>query len=185
LGTADLIDEEGLADGGKVLKITGVKKDARTLSLFLRASNQLVLDECDRSIHDALCVVRALIKNRSIIPGGGAVEIEIAQKLDAYAATIQGIDSIILSAYAASLEVIPSTLAENCGLNPILTVTELRNRHKKGEMRAALDAKNGVIIENGISANIMQPTLVTESALTLATEVVRMILKIDDLVLTR
>lgn len=144
-----------------------------------------MLDEADRSIHDALCVVRALVKNRSIIPGGGAPEIEIAQKLDEYASTIQGIESIIISAFAASLEIIPNTLAENCGINPILTVTELRNRHKNGQVRAALNAKSGVIIENAVEHNIMQPTLVTESALTLATEVVRMILKIDDLVLTR
>ena len=174
-----------MSDGARVLKVTGVNKEARTLSLFLRASNQLVLDEADRSIHDALCVVRALVKNRSIIPGGGAPEIEIAQKLDEYAATIEGIDSIIISQFAASLEVIPSTLAENCGLNPILTVTELRNRHKNGHLRAGLNAKSGIIIDNSIDQNIMQPTLVTESALTLATEVVRMILKIDDLVLTR
>lgn len=130
-------------------------------------------------------MVRSLIKNRSIIPGGGAPEIEIAQKLDAYAATIHGVDSIVISSFAQSLEVIPSTLAENCGLNPILTVTELRALHKQGVLRAALDAKNGRIINDAIEAQIMQPTLVTESALTLATEVVRMILKIDDLVLTR
>lgn len=168
-----------------MLKVTGVKKEAKTLSLFLRASNQLVLDEADRSIHDALCVVRALVKNRSIIPGGGAPEIEIAQKLDDFAHTIDGIDSIIISAFAAALEVIPSTLAENCGLNPILTVTEIRNRHKNGLQKSGLNAKAGILVENAIDEHIMQPTLVTESALTLATEVVRMILKIDDLVLTR
>ena len=151
----------------------------------MRGSNRLVLDEADRSIHDALCVVRCLVKNRSIIPGGGAPEIEISQKLDEYANTLEGIDSIIIRKFAQALEVIPSTLAENCGLNPILVVTELRNRHKQGNKNCGLNAKAGVLLDNTIDKKIMQPTLVTESALTLATEVVRMILKIDDLVLTR
>jgi len=185
LGTAALFEEVTLSDGAKVLKCTGVPEKNKTLSIFLRGSNGLVIDETDRSLHDALCVVRCLIKNKSIVPGGGAPEIEIAQKLEEISNTISGINQTVVQAYAQAMETIPYTLAENFGLPPISLVTELRNKHKKGIKNCGLNAKTGHIVENCIAQKIMQPTLVNESALTLATEVVRMILKIDDLVITR
>ena len=117
-----------------------------------------------------------------MIPGGGAPEIEISQKLAEYSRTLTGVDSLIVRAYADSLEVIPYTLAENAGLNPINVVTELRNKHIKGERAAGINVKKG-ICDNMLTENVIQPALVTQSALTLATECVRMILKIDDLVI--
>jgi len=185
LGNAELMEEVTLSDGAKVLKCTGVPKENKTLTVFLRGSNGLVIDETERSLHDALCVVRCLVKNRSIIPGGGAPEIEMSQKLEEIANGIQGINQTIVQAFSTALETIPYTLAENFGLPPITLVTELRNKHKKGGKNCGLNAKTGAIVENCITKKIMQPTLVNESALTLATEVVRMILKIDDLVITR
>lgn len=99
LGHAGLIADTTLSDGAQVLKVTGVP-NPKTLTMFLRGSNQLAIDETDRSLHDALCVVRCLIKNKSIIPGGGAPEIEIAQKLEEYTQTLAGINSTIVSKYA-------------------------------------------------------------------------------------
>jgi len=185
LGTANLIAEETLSDGGKVLKCTGVSKANKTQTIFLRGSNNLIIEEADRSLHDALCVIRCLVKNKSILPGGGAPEIEIAQKLEEYSNTLTGINQTVVNYFSQAMESIPYTLADNFGLPPIQLVTELRNRHKKGFKYCGLNAKNGIIVENTITQNIMQPTLVSESALTLATEVVRMILKIDDLVISR
>ena len=185
LGTAQLIAEETLSDGAKVLKCTGVSKTNKTQTIFLRGSNCLIIDEADRSLHDALCVVRCLVKNKSILPGGGAPEIEVAQKLEEYANTLTGLTQTVVNYYGQAMESIPYTLADNFGLPPVHLITELRNRHKKGFKYCGLNAKNGVVVENTITQNIMQPTLVSESALTLATEVVRMILKIDDLVITR
>lgn len=185
LGSAGLINEVTLSDGAKVLKITGVAAKSKTLSIFLRGSNGLIIDETERSIHDALCVVRCLIKNKSIVPGGGAPEIEISQKLEAAADLMTGLNHTIVRGFAEAMETIPYTLAENFGLPPITLVTELRNRHKNGFKNCGLNGKTGAIVENCIKEKIMQPTLVNESALTLATEVVRMILKIDDLVITR
>merc|ERR1711935_337937 len=185
LGTAELIEEKTLSDGQKILKCTGVPQENKTLSILLRGTNGLVVEETDRSLHDALCVVRCLIKNKSIIPGGGASEIEISQKLEEIANSISGINQTIVHAFAMAMETIPYTLAENFGLPPITLVTELRNKHKKGNKNCGLNAKTGAIVENCITQKIIQPTLVNESALTLATEVVRMILKIDDLVITR
>lgn len=109
----------------------------------------------------------------------------MAQKLEEYSQQLTGISSTVVQYYSQAMEAIPYTLAENFGLPPINLVTELRNRHRKGAKNCGLNAKNGTIVENTIHQKIMQPTLVTESALTLSTEVVRMILKIDDLVITR
>lgn len=88
-----------------------------------------MLEEAERSLHDALCVVRALVKNKKLVPGGASVEMEVAQKLQAHAREIFGTDSYCCRAYGESLELIPYTLAENAGLDPITFVTQLRNRH--------------------------------------------------------
>lgn len=90
LGKAALIEEANLSDDSKVVKITGVNPLVKTVSIFVRGSNQLVLDEADRSIHDALCVVRALIKKKALVVGGGAPEIEISQKLAEWSRTLKG-----------------------------------------------------------------------------------------------
>ena len=96
---------------------------------------------------------------------------------------LSGLDSIIFRAYAEALEIIPFTLAENAGMNPINVVTELRNRHSKGETHSGISVKKSMIV-NMKDERVLQPSLVTMSALTLATEVTRMILKIDDVVMT-
>lgn len=98
-------------------------------------------------------------------------------------ASLQGLEGIIFRAYSEALEIIAYTLAENAGMSPITVVTELRNRHFKGERWAGISVRKGAIV-NMKEEKVLQPALVTQSALTLATEVVRMILKIDDVVMT-
>ena len=97
---------------------------------------------------------------------------------------MQGMDSYCVRAFAEALEVVPYTLSENAGLNPIQMVTELRRLHARGEKYAGINVKKGCIT-NMLEENVLQPLLVTTSALTLATECVRMIMKIDDIVPTR
>ena len=109
--------------------MTGCPKQSKTVSILIRGSNQLVREEAERSLHDALCVVRALVKKRFLVPGGASVEMEVSQKLQAYSREIFGTDSYCVRQYGESLELIPYTLAENAGLDPISFVTELRNRH--------------------------------------------------------
>jgi T-complex protein 1 subunit delta len=184
LGRAKLIDEVTLSDESKILKITGVPAAGKTVSILVRGSNQLVLDEADRSIHDALCVVRSLVKTRGMIPGGGAPEVEIAQKLEEHSQQLEGVKSICVRAYAEALEIIPYTLSENAGLNPIRIVTELRSKHKAGFLKAGINVKKGHVSEDITKEKVVQPTLVTDAALTHATEVTRMILKIDDIILS-
>ncbi len=96
---------------------------------------------------------------------------------------MKGLETIIFRVYAQALEIIPYTLAENAGMSPIDVVTELRNRHAKGEKYSGISVKKGNIMDMN-EEKVLQPTLVTQSALTLATEVVRMILNIDDVVMT-
>ncbi|KDP46998.1 hypothetical protein JCGZ_02434 [Jatropha curcas] len=184
LGYADLVEEVSLGDGGKIVKVTGIKNMGRTTTVLVRGSNQLVIDEAERSLHDALCVVRCLVNKRFLIAGGGAPEIELSRQLGAWAKVLHGMEGYCARSFAEALEVIPYTLAENAGLNPIAIVTELRNRHAQGEINAGINVRKGQIT-NILEENVVQPLLVSTSAITLATECVRMILKIDDIVTVR
>ncbi|XP_002963608.2 T-complex protein 1 subunit delta [Selaginella moellendorffii] len=183
LGQAELVEEVSVGDG-RIVKISGIKNMGRTTTILVRGSNQLVLDEAERSLHDALCVVRCLVNKRFLIAGGGAPEIEASRQLGAWAKTLQGMESYCVRAFAEALEVIPYTLAENAGLNPITIVTELRNHHANGEVNTGINVRKGQIT-NILEENVVQPLLVSTSAVSLATECVRMILKIDDIVTVR
>jgi len=180
LGTAELVEEVSTGES-KVVKITGVPTFGKTVSILVRGSNQLILDEAERSIHDSLCVIRCLVKKRFFIAGGGAPEIELAIKLNQWSKTLTGLEGVCTAAYAEAFETIPYTLAENAGLHPIAVVTELRNRHASGEKNDGINVKKG-IISNMLEENVVQPLLVSTSAVRLATETVAMILKIDDIV---
>lgn len=182
LVNADYV-EEFSSGTNKFVKITGIQNPGRTISIICRGSNKLVLEEAARSLHDALCVVRCLVKRRAQISGGGAPEIEMALQLAAHANTLDGVDAYCFRAFAEALEVIPSTLAENAGLNPIATVTELRNRHALGEKSAGINVRKGSITDMN-AEHVVQPLLVSISAIQLASETVRSILKIDDIVNT-
>ncbi|CAG9334237.1 unnamed protein product [Blepharisma stoltei] len=186
LGTAELCEEETVGEG-KIVRITGVQNDhpsGKTSSILIRGSNQLIIDEADRSLHDALCVIRSLVKKRALLPGGGAPETEISIRLMEYSRQLIGAEAICVRAFAEAFEIIPYTLAENAGLNPISLVTELRNRHIEGDKNAGINVRRGGIT-NMLDENVIQPLLVTLSAVRLATECVRMILKIDEVVMVR
>ncbi|TFK30018.1 t-complex protein 1 [Coprinopsis marcescibilis] len=183
LGYADLIEERDDNDV-KVVRITGVKNRGRTVSILATGSNNLVVEESERSLHDALCVVRCLVKKRALIGGGGAPEIQVSRLLSQYANSLKGMEAYCFQAYAEALEIIPTTLAENAGLNPIAIVTELRNRHALGERNAGINVRKG-LISNILEEEVVQPLLVTTSAIELATETVCLLLKIDDYVQAR
>jgi T-complex protein 1 subunit delta len=180
LGSADLVEEVSTGED-KIVKITGIKHPGKTVAVLVRGSNKLVVDEAERSIHDSLCVIRCLVKKRFLIVGGGAPEIELAVQLNKWAKTLKGLEGFCISQYAEAFEIIPYTLAENAGLHPIQIVTELRNRHANGEKNTGINVRKG-IISNILEENVVQPLLVSTSAVRLATETVAMILKIDDIV---
>jgi len=182
LGTAELV-EEITTGSSKIVKMTGVANPGKTVTVLCRGVNNLIIDESERSIHDALCVIRCLVKERALIAGGGAPEIELSIRLSEYANTLTGMEQYCFRQFAEALEVVPYTLAENAGLNPIATVTELRNRHAKGEFTAGINVRKGAITDI-LEENVVQPLLVSISAVTLASETVRSILKIDDIINT-
>jgi T-complex protein 1 subunit delta len=179
LGHADLVEEVETA-GSKVVRITGLNSTGKTCSVLIHGSNNLILEEAERSLHDALCVIRCLVKKRALIVGGGAPEIQVSQQLLEYAKTCHGMEQYCYQAFAGALEVIPTTLAENAGLDPIAIVTELRNRHAKGEINTGINVRKGQIT-NIYEENVLQPLLVSTSAIELASETVKMIMKIDDM----
>ncbi|KAF2146644.1 uncharacterized protein K452DRAFT_262625 [Aplosporella prunicola CBS 121167] len=184
LGSADLI-EEVQSSGARIVKVTGVKAAAQTVSIVCRGANSLILDEAERSLHDAHCVIRCLVKKKAMLAGGGAPEIEIAQALSQKSRELTGTEAICWKAFADAMEVIPNTLAENAGLNSIKVVTELRHRHALGEKNAGISIKSGGVKDNIAEENVLQPLLVSTSALELAAETVKMLLRIDDIALSR
>lgn len=179
LGEADLVDE--ISDNGaKTVRISGIKNQGKTANVLCTGANELVVDESERSLHDALCVIRCLVKKRALIAGGGAPEIHVSRLLSQHAQTLKGMEAYCFQAYADALEVIPTTLAENAGLaNPVAVITELRSRHAAGERNAGINVRKG-LITNILEENVLQPLLVSTTALTLATETVGLLLRIDD-----
>lgn len=184
LASAELVDEVQHMGGARVVKISKIKNPGRTVSILCTGSNSLVLEESERSLHDALCVVRSLVKKKALIAGGGAPEIHVSRRLAQYANILPSIEAYCFQAYAEALEIIPTTLAENAGLNPISIVTELRNRHAQDETVAGINVRKGQIT-NILEENVVQPLLVSTSSLELATETVSLLLRIDDYHLAR
>lgn len=123
LGSASTVYEDKESNSIRVLGCPKNEDGGQTVSILIRGSNQMIIDEADRSLHDALCVVRCLVKKSCIVPGGAAVEMEIAQKLISHSRDCFGTDQYCVRAYAEALEIVPYTLAENAGLDPILFVT--------------------------------------------------------------
>ena len=180
LGSADLV-EEVQASGARIVKVTGIThrpSAPRTVSIVIRGANSLILDEAERSLHDALCVIRCLVKKKALIAGGGAPEIAIANALSSQARELTGTESICWKAFAEAMEVIPTTLAENAGLNSIAVVTDLKYRHERGEENAGVSIRSGGVKGDMTGENVLQPLLVSTSAVELASETVKMILRI-------
>nr|CCC93328.1 putative T-complex protein 1, delta subunit [Trypanosoma congolense IL3000] len=192
-GHADLVLEEN-TPSGKIIRITGVQAPSekisrqlfgKTVTFFLRGSNSLMLEEAERALHDSLCVIRSIVKKRAIIAGGAAGETEVCLQLSKYARErAQGMQTFCMRAFADAFEVIPYTLAENAGLQPISIVTELRNAHASGSKNAGVNVRKGCVTDM-VEESVVQPLLVSTSAVRLAAECVMMILKIDDIIMTR
>ena len=137
--------------------------------------------EAERSIHDALCVVRDLIEEPKIVAGGSAPEMEMANVLKKYAQTVPGREQLAVRIFAESLEAIAITLAENAGLDPVDILSELRSRHEKGETWAGIDVLAGKV-QDMTKINVYEPLAVKKQIIKSATEAATMILKIDDVI---
>jgi chaperonin GroEL (HSP60 family) len=180
LGDADLVEERKIA-GEDMVFVEGCK-NPRSVSILVRGGTEHVVDEIERAVHDALSVISAAIEDGKIVAGGGAPEIEVAKELRKFADTVGGREAIAINAFADSLEIVPKTLAENAGLDPIDILVKLRSAHEKpGGDVMGVNVFNGQI-ENMLEVGVVEPLRVKFQAIKSATEVSEMILRIDDVI---
>ena len=182
LGLAKLVEEKKIGDD-EMTFVTGCK-NAKAVSILIRGGTEHVVDEVERSLHDAISVVSVSIEDGKMVTGGGSAAIEIALGLRDYAASVGGREQIAINAYADAMEVIPRTLAENAGLDPIDILIELRKAHSKGNKRAGINVYNGKIVDMK-KENVLEPFRVGKQAISSATDASVMILRIDDVIASK
>ena len=179
LGSADIVQQRKV-ESDKWVFVEGCR-DARSVSMLIRGGSQRVVDEADRSIHDALMVVKDTIEKPSIVAGGGSPEAYAAAQLKIWADSFDGREQLAIKKFAEALETIPLTISENAGMDPIDTMATLRVRQGQGKMWTGIDARNTEIADM-LELDIIEPTAVKEQIIKSATEAACMILRIDDVI---
>ncbi len=179
LGMADLVEERKV-ETDKWVFIEGCKHP-KAVTILIRGGSQRVVDEAERSVHDALSVTKDVMEKPMIVAGGGSPESYVAGKLREWSSTLSGREQLAADKFAESLEVIPLALAENAGMDPIDTLTELRSKQTKGSKWSGIDARSGKIVDMS-KLDIVEPLSVKEQIIKSATEVASMILRIDDVI---
>jgi len=183
LGEAKVIEETKIGDD----KLSYVRdaKNPQAVTIVVRGGTEHVVDEAERSLHDALCVVRDAIEDGKIVAGGGAPETEAARQLREYAVKVGGREQLAIEAFADAMESIPLALAENAGLDPIDVMVELRAKHENPENRwFGLDVYSGKV-KNTRELSVLEPLRVKSQVVKSATEAASMILRIDDVVASK
>ncbi|MCU4742346.1 thermosome subunit alpha [Natronoglomus mannanivorans] len=190
VSTLDDLSEDHLGFAGSVAQkdVGGDQRifvedveDAKAVTLILRGGTEHVIDEIDRAIEDSLGVVRTTLEDGKVLAGGGAPEVDLALSLRDYADSVGGREQLAVEAFADALEIIPRTLAENAGLDPIDSLVELRSEHDAGETAAGLDAYTGDVIDME-AEGVYEPLRVKTQAIESATEAAVMLLRIDDVI---
>ena len=179
LGSADIVKQKKV-ESDKWVFIEGCRHP-HSVTVLIRGGSQRVVDEVDRSIHDALMVVKDVIETPSIVAGGGSPEAYLASQLKEWADTFDGREQLAIKQYAESLEAIPLTIAENAGMDPIDTIISLRAKQSGGKKSIGINAKEGKIGDM-YSLDIVEPLVVKEQIIKSATETACMILRIDDVI---
>ena len=182
LGFAEVVEQRTIGDA-KMLFIEDCK-NPHSVAILIRGANKRVVDEAERSIHDALCVVRDVVREKKIVAGGGAPEIETARAVRKFAVTLDGKEQLAAVSFADALEIVPATLSENAGLNSIDILPELRSIHEKGEVWAGVNVFEGKI-QDMKALEVFEPLSVKKQIIISATEAAVMILKVDELVSTK
>jgi len=181
LGSAALIQEKKVEED-KWVFVEGCKHP-KSVTLLLRAGSQRVVDEVERSIHDSLMVVIDVMEHPSIVAGGGAPETFAATKIRSWAKSLEGREQLAVEKFADALEAIPLALAENAGMDPIDTLTNLRSKQIKGEKWIGIDVMKAKV-GNMQSSDIIEPLIVKQQIVSAAAEAACMILRIDDVIAT-
>jgi len=180
LGFAGLVEERKIMNDSWIF--IEECKDPKSVVILIRGGTDLIIDEADRAIHDALCVTRDVIEDQKIVGGGGAPEIEAAIQLRKYAQTLGGREQLAVEVFADALDIIPKTLAENAGLDQIDVLMKLRAAHQSGKKFAAINLDTGDIVDDMMAVGVVEPTVVKIQAIKSATEAASMILRIDDVI---
>lgn len=182
LGRAEAVYEKKIADD-EMTFVTGCK-NPKAVSVLIRGGTEHVVDEVERSFDDAKSVVSVAIEDGKIVTGGGSAATELALGLKEYAASVGGREQIAINAFANAIEVIPRTLAENAGLDPIDTLINLRKAHKSGKRYAGINVFTGKITDMK-KEKVIEPIRVGNQAIQSATDAAIMILRIDDVIASK
>jgi len=179
LGSAEIVHQKKV-ESDKWVFIEGCK-NPRSVTVLIRGGSQRVVDEVDRSLHDALMVVKDVVEKPSIVAGGGSPEAYLSTELNEWAGSYDGREQLAMKQYAEAFEIIPLTIAENAGMDPIDTIIALRANQSSGKQTMGINAKEGKI-GNMFSLDIVEPLAVKEQIIKSATEAACMILRIDDVI---
>ena len=179
LGSAELVQQKKI-ESDKWVFVEGCR-NPQAVSILIRGASQRIVDEVDRSMHDALMVVKDVIDKPEIVAGGGSPEAYIAAQLKEWANSFDGREQLAIKKYAEALEVIPLTIAENAGMDPIDTMVSLRAKQNQGKKWTGIDARNTKIADM-LAMNIIEPVVVKEQIIKSATEAANMLLRIDDVI---
>ena len=181
LGDAGFVEERKIGDD-KMIFVEDCK-NPKAVAILVRGGTERIVDEAERSIHDALSVVRDVVEEPKIVAGGGAPEIEIARAVREAAIGRPGREQLAMEKFADAFEVIPSVLAENAGLDPIDILSEMKARHERGELWAGVNVVEGGV-EDMRKLEVYEPLVVKKQIVKSTTEAAAMILKIDDVIAT-
>ncbi len=182
LGYAGLVEVKKVQDND--MTFVSDLKDAKTVSILIRGGTKHVVDEIERSLIDAWSVVKVAIEDGMMVTGGGSTAVEIAMQLRNYSQSVGGREQIAIDAFASAMESIPTTLAENAGLDPIDILIEMRKQHKAGKKYAGLNPFTGKV-EDMFKLNVIEPYRIGKQAINSATDAAVMILRIDDVIAAR
>ena len=179
LGNAERVEEKKIGES-EMTFITGCP-EAKSVSVLLRGGTEHVVDEIRRAFDDAVGVVSVAWEDGAVLTGGGSVLAALSRDLRTFAETVGGREQMAIEAFASALEIVPRTLAENAGLDPVTTLIELRKAHADGQSHAGINVYEGGVVDMR-KANVIEPLRVVEQAIQSATETAVMILRIDDVI---
>jgi thermosome len=179
LGYAGLVEEKKIA--GDEMIFVEKCREPKAVTILIRGGSEHVIDEVERAMEDAIKGVAAALELGKLVPGGGAVEIQLARQLRKYAESFKGREQLAINAFANAMEIVPKSLAENGGLDPIDKLAQLRSEHDKKKLSAGLDIFTGRV-EDMLKMGVIEPLKIKLQAIKSASEVAEMILRIDDMI---
>ena len=182
LGNAGSVEERKIGED-KMTFVTDCK-NPKAVSILIRGTTDHVIDELERALHDALSVVRVALEDGKMTAGGGAMATAVSMGLRDYAPTVGGREQMAIEAFANAIEIVPKTLSENAGLDPIDMMLEIRNAHKKGKKTSGINVHLGKV-DDMIKNSVIEPLRVSMQEIEASSEAATMILRIDDVIASK